>query len=58
MTELNKEELLSVDGGANSTLTSTLISTYIKGANVYYEIGKSLGVTFKKIISIGIYSLI
>ena len=57
MSELNKEELLSIEGGASCVLTGTLISTYIKGATLYYEFGKSLGTSIKKVLLTCTYCL-
>lgn len=48
MKELNNNELLNVEGGA---VNSSLISTLVKGSTVFFEIGRSLGSSFRRLIS-------
>lgn len=51
MKELNKQELLLVDGGIS--VTSTLISALIKGADLCFEMGKSLGSSMQRMLISG-----
>ena len=52
MNELNKNELLNVSGGnIDSLINGTLISTLIKGANTFFEIGRSLGSSIRRLLS-------
>lgn len=48
MQELSKEELLETTGG--SILTTTLLSTLIRGANTSYEVGRALGSSLKRML--------
>lgn len=48
MQELDKKEMLAVEGGI--AITSTLISTLIKGADLVFEIGKSLGSSIRRLL--------
>lgn len=49
MKDLNKKELLNVEGG--SSITSGLISSLVKGASVFLEVGRSLGSSLRRIVS-------
>lgn len=49
MRNLNKQELLEIEGG--SSVTSGLISTLVKGASVFLEVGRSLGSSLRRIVS-------
>lgn len=49
MRELNKEELLKVEGG--SLINNTFISTLIRGAKVFMEAGRSLGSSLRRLFS-------
>lgn len=52
MTELNKSELINVEGGGlESLINGTFISTIVRGANTFFEIGRSLGSTIRRLIS-------
>ena len=48
MRQMSKEELLDIVGGTN--LTTTLLSTLIRGANTAFEVGKALGSALKRLI--------
>ncbi len=49
MKNLSKQELLKIQGG--SLLNNTLISTLIKGAQTFFEIGKSFGSAIRRIFT-------
>lgn len=49
MRNIDKKELLNVEGG--SAITSGLISTLVKGAGVFLEVGRSLGSSLRRIVS-------
>lgn len=49
MKELSKNEMLKIDGGLN--VTGTLISTLIKGSELFFNFGKSFGISVKRFIS-------
>lgn len=49
MKELNKTEMLKIQGG--SILNNTLISTLIRGAQTFFEIGKAFGSSIRRIFS-------
>ena len=49
MKELNKQEMLQIDGG--TTLNSTVMSTLLKSASVFLEIGRSLGTAIRRAVS-------
>jgi hypothetical protein len=52
MKNLSKNELLNIEGGnLDSLINGTLISTLIKGANTFFEIGRSLGSSIRRLIS-------
>ena len=48
MKQMSKEELLDTVGGTN--LTTTLLSTLIRGANTAFEVGKALGGALKRLL--------
>lgn len=45
---LNKEEMLKVDGGA---ITSAMINAISKAVNTLYELGRQTGSALRRIIS-------
>lgn len=47
MKELNKNELVCIDGGA--TISGTLISALSKGVNTILDMGRSLGTAIRRI---------
>lgn len=49
MKELNKKELVNINGGIN--ITGTLISSITKGISIFVEIGRSLGGAIRRIAS-------
>ena len=49
MKELDKEELLMIEGG--SLINNAFISTLIRGAKVFMEAGRSLGSSLRRIFS-------
>lgn len=49
MKELNKEELLSIDGGSIA-FNATLFTAMVKGATISFEIGRSLGTSIRMVI--------
>lgn len=49
MQELTKKEMLEIVGGIN--ITATLIATLIKGAELSFEIGQTLGGTLRRLIT-------
>ena len=49
MKELTKNELLKVEGG--SLINNTIISTLIRGANTFMEVGRSLGSSLRRLLS-------
>ena len=52
MRELNKEELISASGGSvGSLINSTILSTLVKGATLFYEVGQSFGSAIRRIFS-------
>lgn len=52
MKELNKDELLKTEGGSvESILNGTILSTLVKGATVFFDIGRSLGSAVRRIFS-------
>jgi len=46
MKDLNKEELLNVDGGS---ISGTLISSLTRGINTLLDMGRSLGTAIRRI---------
>ena len=48
MRELNKLELIEVDGGID--ISGALIETLLKTSEFYYNIGRSLGSSIRKAI--------
>ena len=46
MKELNKSELIEVDGGID--ISGALIETLLKTSEFYYNIGRSLGSNIRK----------
>lgn len=48
MQELNKEELLNIDGGASS-INGTLINSLARGVNTFLDLGRSLGTAIRRI---------
>lgn len=55
MKELNKNELLSVDGGVN--ITGTFITSLTKGVNALLDLGRSLGTAIRRIGSKSVCSI-
>jgi len=55
MKELDKNELLSVDGGIN--INGTLITSLTKGINVLLDLGRSLGTAIRRIGSKSLCSI-
>lgn len=52
MKELNKEELLKADGGSvESILNGTILSTLVKGATLFFDVGKSFGSAIRRIFT-------
>lgn len=50
MKELSKEELIKTEGGSvESVLNGTILSTLVKGATVFFDIGRSLGSAVRRI---------
>ncbi len=49
MKELNKEELMQVEGGF--LLNNTILSTLIRGANTFADIGRSLGSSLRRLFT-------
>ena len=45
--KLGKEELLNIQGGG---LTGTLITALLKGVGTVFDLGRSLGSAFRRII--------
>ena len=48
MKELNKNQLLEVTGG---TISATLLNAIIRGADLFLEVGRSLGTAIKRFFS-------
>lgn len=48
MQELNKQELLSIEGGAIN-FNGTLISSMTRGINTLLDLGRSLGTAIRRI---------
>ncbi len=53
--ELNKEQLLSINGGIN--ISGNLISSFVRGINSILELGRSVGTAIRRIGSNNICSL-
>ena len=52
MKEMNKNELINTSGGGiDSLINGTLISNLVKGANLFFEIGRSFGSSIRRILS-------
>ena len=49
MKELNKKELLNIEGGGS--ITSGLVYNLVKGASVFLEVGRSLGSSLRRLVS-------
>jgi len=49
MKELSKKELLNINGGLD--ITGTLISTLLKGSELFYNFGKSFGISLKRMLT-------
>ncbi len=49
MKNLNKQELLNIDGGA-TTISGAFITSIIKGISSIFDLGKSLGTAVRRII--------
>lgn len=58
MNELSKSELLDIEGGASATLSGSLLTAYLKGADVSYGLGKKFGSSMRKIFLVGVFALI
>lgn len=56
MTELKKDELLNIVGGA-SWLTSSFINALSKAANTLLQLGRSLGTAIRRSVSGKVCSL-
>lgn len=53
--ELNKEQLLLINGGIN--ITGTLLNNIVRGINTILELGRSVGTAIRRIGSNNICSL-
>lgn len=52
MKELNKEELIEAEGGSvASVLNGTILSTLVKGATLFFDVGKSFGSAIRRIFT-------
>lgn len=49
MKELSKEELLCADGGLD--LTATMLSAIVRGAELSFEVGQSLGGALRRLLT-------
>lgn len=56
MKELNKQELLNIEGG-ELKISGTLISSLTRGINAILDLGRSLGTAIRRIGSNNVCSL-
>ena len=47
MIEIEKEELMNINGGVN--MTGAFINSFARGVQVIFDIGKSLGSTIRRL---------
>ena len=50
MLELNKQEMLEIDGGLD--ISGTLIEALLKTSEFYYNMGKSFGSNIRKLLGV------
>lgn len=48
MRKLNKEQLMKVTGGS---ISATLLNALVRGANVFLDVGRSIGTAIRRFLS-------
>ncbi|MCM1371202.1 MAG: hypothetical protein NC181_04885 [Clostridium sp.] len=57
MRNLNRKELLEIDGGASSFASSGWVTAIVKGIASIFDIGKSFGTAIRRVISKSVCSV-